>query len=144
MYSDLELKSAYATLMETPKKLRRTLKKLEAEGEEPLLIFPVLLERYATQQMLAMTRIGMGDDQKIFSWLVVTRKNVYFVRTGIMWDRVQTVPLDKIEDVAYVKEFHTNTLRLKVGGAAENIVFYEDVDGIKFYQYIKNRQAKES
>jgi hypothetical protein len=130
--------------METPKKLRRALKKLKAEGEEPLLIFPALLERYATQQMLAMTRIGMGDDQKIFSWLVVTRKNVYFVRTGIMWDRVQTVPLDKVEDVEYVKEFHTNTLRLKVGGAAENIVFYEDVDGIKFYQYIKNRQPKES
>lgn len=129
--------------METPKKLRRAIKKLEAEGVEPLLIFPALLERYANQQMLAMTRIGMGNDQKIFSWLVATKKNVYFVRTGIMWDRVQTVPLDKIEDVEYVKEFHTNTLRLKVSGAAENIVFYEDVHGIKFYQFIKNRQQKE-
>ena len=144
MDSDLELKPAYSTLMETPKKLQRAIKKLEAEGEEPLLIFPALLERYATQQMLAMTRIGMGDDRKIFSWLVATRKNVYFVRTGIMWDRVQTVPLDKIDDVEYVKEFHTNTLRLKVGGAAENIVFNEDVDGIKFYQYIKNRSPKDS
>ena len=143
MDNDLELNPT-TPLMDTPKKLRRTLKKLEAEGEEPLLIFPALLERYATQQMLAMTRIGMGDDQKIFSWLVATGKNVYFVRAGIMWDRVQTVPLDKIEDVEYVKEFHTNTLRLKVGGASENIVFYEDVDGIKFYQYIKNRQPKES
>jgi hypothetical protein len=130
--------------METPKKLRRALKKLKAEGEEPLLIFPALLERYATQQMLAMTRIGMGDDQKIFSWLVVTRKNVHFVRTGIMWDRVQTVPMDKIEDVEYVQEFHNNTLRLKVGGASENIVFYEDLDGIRFYQYMKNLQPKES
>ena len=144
MDNNLELKSAYATLTETPKKLRRALKKLEAEGEEPLLIFPALLERYATQQMLAMTRIDMGDDQKIFSWLVVTRKNVHFVRTGIMWDRVQAVPMDKVEDVEYVQEFHNNTLRLKVGGASENIVFYEDLDGIKFYQYIKNRQPKES
>jgi hypothetical protein len=130
--------------METPKKLQRTLKKLESEGEEPVLIFPALLERYATEQMKAMTRIGMGDVRNIFSWLVATRKNVYFVRTGIMWDRVQTIPLDKIEDVEYVKEFHTNTLRLKMGGAAENIVFYEDVDGIKFYQYIKNQQWLES
>ena len=130
--------------METPKKLQRMLKKIESEGEEPVLIFPALLERYATEQMKAMTRIGMGDDRKIFSWLVATRKNVYFIRTGIMWDRVQTVPLDKIEDVEYVKEFHTNTLRLKVVEAAENIVFYEDVDGIKFYQYIKNQQWLES
>jgi hypothetical protein len=130
--------------METPKKLRRTLKKLEAEGVEPLLIFPALLERYATQQMLAMTRIGMSDDRKIFSWLVATKKNVYFIRTGIMWDRVQTVPMDKIEDVEYVQEFHNNTLRLKVGGAYENIVFYEDLDGIKFYQFIKNRRPKEN
>jgi hypothetical protein len=61
-----------------------------------------------------------------------------------MWDKVQTVPMDKIEDVEYVQEFHNNTLRLKVGGASENIVFYEDLDGIKFYQYIKNRQPKES
>lgn len=144
MDNNPELKSAYATLMDTPKKLRRALKKLEAEGEEPILIFPALLERYATQQMLAMTRIGMGNDQKIFSWLIATRKNVYFVRTGIMWDRVQTVPIDKIEDVEYVKEFHTNTLRLKVSGAAENIVFYEDVDGIKFYRYIKNLLPKMS
>lgn len=144
MDNNLGLKSACSTLMDTPKKLRRALKKLEAEGEEPLLIFPALLERYATQQMLAMTRIGMGDDQKIFSWLVVTRKNIHFIRTGIMWDRVQSVPMDKIEDVEYVQEFHNNTLRLKVGGAAEKIVFYEDVDGIKFYQYIKNRSLKES
>lgn len=144
MDNNLEPQSAYTTLMETPKKLRRALKRLEAEGEEPLLIFPALLERYANQQMLAMTRIGMGNDKKIFSWLVVTGKNVHFVRTGIMWDRVQSVPMDKIEDVEYVQEFHNNTLRLKVGGASENIVFYEDLDGIKFYQHIKNRSLKES
>lgn len=130
--------------METPKKLRKAIKKLEAEGEELLYIFPALLERYATKQMLAVIRIGMGNDQKIFSWLVVTKKNVYFIRTGIMWDRVQTVPMNKIDDVEYVSEFHNNTLSLKVGGASENIVFYEDMDGIKFYQFIKGRSPKES
>jgi hypothetical protein len=130
--------------METPKKLHRTLKKLEAGGEVPVLIFPALLERYATQKMLAMARIGMGDNQKIFSWLVVTDKNVHFIRPGLAWDRVQTVPLDKIEDVEYIQEFHNNALKLKIGGASENIVFYEDVDGIEFYQYIKNKQLKES
>jgi hypothetical protein len=130
--------------METPKKLQRTIKKLVASGEEPVLILPALLERYATQRMLAMARIGMGDGQKIFSWLVVTNKSVHFIRPGLAWDRVQTVPLDKIEDVEYIEEFHTNTLRIKVGGLAENIVFYEDTDGIKFYQYIKNQRWKES
>lgn len=144
MNDNLDLESDYSTIMDIPKKLRRALKRLEAEGEEPLLIFPALLERYANQQMLAMTRIGMGNDKKIFSWLVVTGKNIHFIRTGIMWDRVQSVPMDKIEDVEYVQEFHNNTLRLKVGGASENIVFYEDLDGIKFYQHIKNRSLKES
>lgn len=130
--------------METPKKLQRTLKKLEAGGEVPVCIFPALLERYATQQMLAMARIGIGDNQKIFSWLVVTDKNAHFIRPGLAWDKVQTVPLDKIDDVEYIQEFHNNTLRLKVGGAAENIFFYEDADGIKFYQYIKNLKRMES
>jgi hypothetical protein len=130
--------------MEIPKKLQRTLKKLEATGEEPVLILPALLERHATQRMLAMARIGMGDGQKIFSWLMVTNKSVHFIRPGLAWDRVQTVPLDKIEDVDYMNEFHANTLRIRVGGFVENIVFYEDTDGIKFYQYIKYQQWKES
>lgn len=143
MDSEPALKDSPAPVS-TPKKLRRALKRLEAEGEVPLFIFPALLERYASQGMLAAMRVGMIDDRKIFSWLVVTEKNVHFIRTGIMWDRVQTVPMDNIEDVEYVQEFHNNTLRLKVGGASENIVFYEDLDGIKFYQYIKNLQPKAS
>jgi hypothetical protein len=129
--------------MKVPKKLQRSLGKLEAQGEEPVLVFPAMLERYATNQMMAMARIGMGDNQKIFSWLLVTNKNVHFIRTGIIWDRVQTVPLEKIEDVEYVQEFHSNTLRLKVGTAAENIFFYDDTDGIKFYQYVMNLKRKE-
>jgi hypothetical protein len=48
------------------------------------------------------------------------------------------VPLDIIDDVLYVDEFHNSTLKIKVGERAENIVFYEDTDGIWFYNYIKN------
>ena len=65
---------------------------------------------------------------------------MHFVRPGLAWDRVQTVPLEKIEDLEYVDEFHSNTMRLKVGGRAEKIIFYDDMDGIRFYQYVKNKQ----
>lgn len=130
--------------LEIPKKLARAVGRLEKEGEEPVLISPALLERYATERMLAMARIGMGSDQKIFSWLVATDRNVHFVRPGIAWDRVQTVPLEKIDDIEYVNEFHNNTLRLLVGDAVEKIVFYDDIDGIKFYQYIKNKQWQDA
>ncbi len=121
--------------MDAPKKLQRTLKKLAAEGEEPIFIFPAILERYATQQMLALVRMGMMD--KIFGYIVVTGKSVHFIRPGILWDHVRTVPLEKIDDLEYVAEFHTNTLKLKVGEASEKIIFYEDTEGIKFYQHIK-------
>ncbi len=126
--------------MDTPKKLKRTLKKLAAEGEEPVLIFPAILERYASQQMLAMVRMGMMD--RIFGYIVVTGKNVHFVRPGLAWDQVRTVPLDKIDDIEYVNEFHTNTLKLKVGEAAESIIFYEDTEGMKFYRHIKQWLAE--
>jgi hypothetical protein len=90
--------------------------------------------------MLAIARIGMMD--RILGYLVTTQKNVHFVRPGIAWDKVQTVPLDLIDSVEYVNEFHTNTLKIKVEGRAESIIFYEDTDGIEFYQYIKDRKWK--
>jgi hypothetical protein len=123
--------------METPKKSERALKKLSAQGEEPVLIFPALLERFATEQMKAMVRIGMGEDIRIFSYLVATDRNVHFISPGMMWDKVRSVPLDKVDDVEYVDEFHNNTLKLKVGTASESILFYDDLDGVKFYQHIK-------
>ena len=123
---------------EVPKKLQRTVKKLAAAGEVPVQIAPAILKSQATDQMLAIARMGMMD--KVLGYLVTTNRSVHFVRPGIAWDRVQTVPLEKIDDVEYVGEFHTNTLKLKVGERAESLTFYDDKDGIRFYQYIKNRQ----
>ena len=99
-------------------------------------IAPAILESKASEQMLAIARMGMLD--KVLGYLVTTDKNVHFVRPGIAWDSVQTVPLDVIDDVVYENEFHNNTLKIKVGERAEKIIFYDDMDGIRFYNYIKN------
>lgn len=125
---------------QVPKKLNRTVKKLAAAGEVPVQIAPAILKSQASEQMLAIARIGMMD--KILGYLVTTQKSVHFVRPGIAWDSVQTVPLDTIDGVEYVEEFHTNTLKIKVGGKSESIIFYDDMDGIEFYQYIKDKKWK--
>ena len=125
---------------EIPGKLKRTVKKLAAAGEVPVQIAPAILRSQASEQMLAIARIGMMD--KVLGYLVTTQKNVHFVRPGFAWDKVQTVPLDLIDRVEYVEEFHTNTLKIKVEGKAESIIFYEDLDGIEFYQYIKDKKWK--
>jgi len=127
-----------ASSPEVPKKLHRMVKKLAEAGEAPVQIAPAIVQSQASSQMLAIARMGMLD--KILGYLVTTTKNVHFVRPGLAWDRVQTVPLEKIEDLEYVDEFHSNTMRLKVGGRAEKIIFYDDMDGIRFYQYVKNKQ----
>lgn len=123
-----------------PKKLQRTLKKLAAEGEEPVIIAPALLQKYATEQMLAMARMGMMD--KVFSYIIATKNNLHLIRPGLMWDSVQSIPLEKIDDVEYVNEFHNNTLKLLIGEASETLIFYDDMDGIKFYRYVKYREWK--
>jgi hypothetical protein len=111
-----------------------------AEGEEPVIICPALLQRYASERMLAIARMGMLD--KAFSYLIVTKKNVHFVRPGMVWDKVETVPLERISGVEYSQEFLHNTIKLCVGDAAENIVFYDEADGISFYRYVKFKQWK--
>ncbi len=121
-----------------PKKLDRMVKKLLKAGEEPVLIAPALLNSQATDTMLAIARMGMLE--KTLGYLVATRKNMHFVRPGFAWDSVKMVPLEMIDDVQYVDEFHTNTMKLKVGERAEKIVFYDDLDGIRFYQYIKQKK----
>lgn len=121
-----------------PKKLNRVVKKLRKAGEEPVLIAPALLHSQATDTMLAIARMGMLD--KTLGYLVTTRKSMHFVKPGIAWDSVKMVPLEMIDDVQYVNEFHTNTMKVKVGERAEKIVFYDDLDGIRFYQYIKQKK----
>lgn len=135
-----------SNVINPPKKIQRALKKLAEEGEEPVLIFPGILERYTTDRMRSMVRMGMID--KIFGYLVATKKSVHFIRPGIMWDQVRTVPLEELDDIEYINEFHYNTLKMKTPIGSENIIFYDDVDGIKFYQYIKqwlkeNKESKE-
>jgi hypothetical protein len=124
-----------------PKKLGRMAKKLSAAGEELVLIAPAILHSQASEQMLAIARMGMLD--KILGYLVTTDKNVHFVRPGIAWDSVRTVPLDVITGVEYVDEFHTNTLKLLVGERAEKIIFYEDLEGIRFYKYIRGLKRQD-
>ncbi|HPS90720.1 MAG TPA: hypothetical protein PKV33_01070 [Methanothrix sp.] len=126
--------------VEVPKKLNRTAKKLAAAGETLVQIAPAILESRASKEMLAIARMGMMD--KVLGYLVTTDKNVHFVRPGLAWDSVQTVPLEVIDDVLYVDEFHNSTLKIKVGERAESIIFYDDMEGISFYQYIKNKQWK--
>lgn len=135
-----ETSDAGGPVVEVPKKLNRTAKKLAAVGETLVQIAPAILESKASKEMLAIARMGMMD--KILGYLVTTDKNVHFVRPGLAWDSVQTVPLDVIDDVLYVDEFHNSTLKIKVGERAESIIFYDDMEGISFYQYIKNKQWK--
>ena len=124
-----------------PKKLGRIARKLTAAGEQLVLIAPAILHSQASEQMLAIARIGKLD--KILGYLVTTDKNVYFVRPGIAWDSVRTVPLNVITGVEYVEEFHTNTLKLLVGERAEKIIFYEDMDGIRFYKHMQQLMHKD-
>jgi hypothetical protein len=133
------IKDSASIEAEIPKKLKRTAKKLADAGETVVQTAPALIQNQATRQMLSFARMGAMD--KILGYLVTTDKSVHFVKPGLAWDRVQTVPLEKIEDVEYVDEFLSNTLSLKVGGRAEKIIFYDDKDGIRFYQYIKNKRT---
>jgi len=126
---------------EVPKKLKRIARKLSLAGEKLVLIAPAILHSQASEQMLAIARMGMLD--KILGYLVTTDKNVHFVRPGIAWDSVRSVPLDLVTGVEYVDEFHNNTLKLLVGERAEKIVFYEDLDGIRFYQYIRRLKREQ-
>lgn len=121
--------------IEVPGKLKRTAKKLAAAGETLVQIAPAILHSRASEQMLAIARMGMLD--KIIGYLVTTDKCIHFVRPGLAWDSVQTVPLDLIDDVEYVQEFHSNTLKIKVGDKSDKIIFYEDTQGIRFYQHLK-------
>lgn len=125
-------------LLDAPKRLRRTLEKLAREGDLAVYAFPALLERYCDRQTMAMARLG-DTAPRIASWVVLTGKSVHFVRAGMFWDSVQSIPLEKVTALEYVDEYHTNTIKIRVGDLSENIIFYEDVDGIKFYQHLRRK-----
>ncbi|MCX8207000.1 MAG: hypothetical protein N3G75_04115 [Methanothrix sp.] len=127
---------------EPPRKLRRTLEKLAKEGERVQLVYPALLERHCDRNTLALARLG--GNVRISSWVVVTDKNLHFVRAGILWDSVQSIPLERITDIEYVDEFHTNTIKIRVGELSENLVFYDELEGIRFYQYMKFERWKDT
>ncbi len=129
-----------AGCIEVPGKLKRMARKLAGAGEALVQIAPAILHSKASEQMLAIARMGMLN--KIIGYLVTTDKNVHFVRPGLAWDSVQTVPIDIIDDVEYLDEFHSNTLKIKVGDNAEKIIFYDDLDGIRFYQHLKKVLAE--
>ncbi|NYT02801.1 MAG: hypothetical protein GKC10_08630 [Methanosarcinales archaeon] len=120
-----------------PKRLQKTLDKMATGGDPPVLVVPALLQRYSTERQMAMARLGM-EDTRVESWLVATGKNIHFVRSGILWDKVQSIPLHTLTGVDYVDEFHNNALKLRVGEAAEKVIFYDDLDGVKFYRLMKD------
>jgi len=127
-------------LEEYPKKLRKTLKRfVQEEGATVNLVLPALPRRHMDERSLAMIRLGMFDESKISSWLVTTDEDLIFIKIGFIKNRVERFPLDSISDVEYVREFQDNTLKIIIGDAAEVVRFYDERDGIVFYQFMKNK-----
>lgn len=120
-----------------PKKLQKTLDRLRVEGDEALFAFSAVPRRYQSEQSVAMARIGVLDEKRINTWLVVTQDNLIFIRGGLLRNKVDKFPMGNIDDVEYVKEFQDNTIKIKIKDAAENVRFYDELDGIQFYKYIK-------
>jgi hypothetical protein len=58
----------------------------------------------------------------------------------VLWDSVQSVPLENITGIEYEKEFSDLTIKLKIGEAGERISFYEELEGINFYKFMKLRR----
>lgn len=125
-----------------PKKIRKTLENLQQAGEAPVMAFPAVPRRYQDEKAMAFARIGAFDEMKISSWIVVTEKNLIFVRSGLFRSRMDRFPLEGITGIEYVKEFRDNTLKIRIGDAAEDVRFYHEVDGIQFYRYVMDVVGK--
>jgi len=121
-----------------PKKIRKALENLERGGETPVMALPAVPRRYQDEKAMAFARIGAFDEAKISSWIVVTDKNLIFVRSGLLRNRMDRFPLSGITGIEYVKEFQDNTLKIRIGEAAEDVRFYHETDGIRFYQHVKD------
>lgn len=125
-----------------PKKIRKALADLEQAGEVPVLVFPAVPKRYQDEKALAYARVGAFDEAKISSWIVATGREIVFVRSGLLRNRVDRFPLSSVTGIEYVKEFQDNTLKIRIGGAAEDVRFYHETDGIRFYQHAKDAIEK--
>jgi hypothetical protein len=121
-----------------PKKIRKALANLEQAGEVPVMALPAVPRRYQDEKAMAFARIGAFDEAKISSWIVVTAREVVFVRSGLIRNRVDRFPLSGITGIEYVKEFQDNTLKIRIGEAAEAVRFYHEVDGVRFYRHVKD------
>ena len=121
-----------------PKRIRKALEKLVQAGEVPVLVFPAVPQRYQDEKAKAFARIGAFDEAKISSWIAATEREIVFVRSGILRNRVDRFPLASVTGIEYVKEFQDNTLKIRIGGAAEDVRFYHETDGIQFYQHVKD------
>lgn len=124
--------------MNAPKRVQKVLDRLSREGEEPVYAFPAIPQSYRDESQMAFARIGIVE--KANTWIILTRKRMLFVRVGLVKNYERSIPQDSITDVEYVDEYHNNTLKLKVGERAEQIIFFEDLDGVKLYRYVKNKE----
>lgn len=126
-----------------PKKIRKTLEELQKAGEVPVMAFPAVPRRYQDEKAMAFARIGAFDEMKISSWVVVTERDLIFVRSGLLRNKLDRFPLEGITGLEYVKEFRDNTLKIRIGDAAEDVRFYHEVDGIQFYRYMMDVVGQE-
>jgi hypothetical protein len=120
-----------------PKKIRKALEDLERAGETPVMALPAVPRRYQDEKAMAFARIGAFDEAKISSWIVVTDKNLIFVRSGLLRNRMDRFPLSGITGIEYVKEFQDNTIKIRIGETAEDVRFYHEIDGVRFYRHVK-------
>jgi len=125
-----------------PKKIRKTLEELQKAGEVPVMAFPAVPRRYQDEKAMAFARIGAFDEMKISSWVVVTERDLIFVRSGLLRNKLDRFPLGGIAGIEYVKEFRDNTLKIRIGDAAEDVRFYHEVDGIQFCRYMMDVVGK--
>ncbi|NLX40240.1 MAG: hypothetical protein GXY73_12180 [Methanothrix sp.] len=132
--AEMEAASAPESL---PKKIRKALEDLERAGETPVMALPAVPRRYQDEKAMAFARIGAFDEAKISSWIVVTDKNLIFVRSGLLRNRMDRFPLSGITGIEYVKEFQDNTIKIRIGETAEDVRFYHEIDGVRFYRHVK-------
>jgi len=120
-----------------PKKIRKALEDLERAGETPVMALPAVPKRYQDEKAMAFARIGAFDEAKISSWIAVTDREVVFVRSGLLRNRMDRFPLSGVTGIENVKEFQDNTIKIRIGEAAEDVRFYHEIDGVRFYRHVK-------